>query len=286
MKFRDVKLSKIRKKQEKINFYEDVLFYNKIVEENLKKFIAEWVVTLQEHSQIEVTKFKEFFTNVEQIEFPIKIKEIYGHHCVEIKFIDKQHRKYSMIKKNIYDYREISTYTIEEKETLPEYNINKEYEYTIGIDKAVFLNGIKICKKDEFGILKSSLTIEYCNWSNTTEVTFFQEEFNGKLRIRYMTLDKEFEESLSRYLIENDEKNWHYYDVFSIFNFMLDNMKEESNVYVVIVADVGDENVSELKVINNVVEKYTTTKIVNEREMCTIKRIFSENLYEFLKKHN
>ena len=56
----------------------------------------------------------------------------------------------------------------------------------------------------------------------------------------------------------------------------------DERISISIVAEVEKEIVSEIDVVNGIVQKYTVTKIINEGEMHIIKKLFAKELNKFL----
>ena len=83
------------------------------------------------------------------------------------------------------------------------------------------------------------------------------------------------------YLFESNESKWYYYDVFPILKWMVMAISDE-RISISIVAEVEKEIVSEIDVVNGIVQKYTVTKIINEGEMHIIKKLFAKELNKFL----
>lgn len=286
MKFRKLKLLLMRKKLDKCNFYEDVKFANKIVAEKLNEFITEWMLELEENKKIQINKFKDLFSEFKAITFPIEIKEAYGFYNLEVKITDSSNHKYYLKKRSVYVEQEILTYTIGEVSVKVETSIDKRLVYKICDNQSVVLTGRSIIETDRYGNCNSRVDIYYNDWNSITEITFKSEELKTKMKVKYFSVDEKFEKIFTNYIMSNDGTNWYYYDVLPIFKWMLNKDYYNFNVFVNIVAEVNNEVVSELIVNNSIVERYTVTKIINEGEMHTIKKIFTEKLEVFLKEHN
>ena len=111
MKFRKVQLELVRSKLDESDFYEDIIFANDEVKELAQKKIASWMLSLEicETVQAEIKKFKELFSKVDGISFPIEIQNSNSSlFSIDISIVDRNGKQY-YISKDCSPYRAIMT---------------------------------------------------------------------------------------------------------------------------------------------------------------------------------
>lgn len=279
MKFREAKVRLLRKELEKSKFYEDIIFANELVSEKVKNIVAEWIFDLQEYKDIEINKFKDLFNELDEVVFPIKIKECYGMNLY-IKFLDAEGNEYYM-SKYLYDYYSISQYMIGRRNSSLEPLVDREFYYQIYEDKTIKL--IKTCalQLNQDGKNKD-IIVYFCynHDENTTEAILQSYSSENIIRIKYPTMSDEFDKMVLKFFFDNESK-WYYYDVFPILKWIV-TARSKENLSISVVAEVEKEIFSEIEVVNGVVQKYTVTKIINEGEMHIIKKLFAKEVTEFL----
>lgn len=89
MRYRRMRLTLFRAKLETSRFYEGVTFQRRVEKRKVKKILAEWMFYLERFKEIRVGSFKELFSELHEIVFPIKIKECYGN-SLDIIIIDNK----------------------------------------------------------------------------------------------------------------------------------------------------------------------------------------------------
>lgn len=108
MRFKKMRLALSRKRLEKNDFYEEITFEDKVVSKNVKKIVAEWMFLLEEYKKIRIERFKELFSELHEIVFPIKIKKsYYSSGSFDIIIVDNESKEYYMSKRSIYYYNDI-----------------------------------------------------------------------------------------------------------------------------------------------------------------------------------
>lgn len=282
MKSRELKVNLLRKTLEKSGFYEDIIFADEFVSEKIKNIVTEWIFNLQEFRNIEVKKFRDLFKELDEIVFPIIINESYGSCSLNIEFIDVQGNKYYMSKINLYDYHDMQTYIIGRRNSSLEPLVDREFHYQINEDKTIILIGTCILQLNQDGTNKDAVVnFSYDYDERTTQVTLRSYASSNKIKIKYPTVNAEFDKMVMNYLFESNKSKWYYYDVFPILKWMVMAISDE-RISISIVAEVEKEIVSEIDVVNGIVQKYTVTKIINEGEMHIIKKLFAKELNKFL----
>ena len=286
MKIREGKVMALRIALKESEFYEDIIFVNEFVSEKVKNILAEWIFKLQEYKHIEIKKFKELFNELDEIVFPIIIKEAYVGRCrFDIEFIEARRNKYYIFKRNIYDYHDMQKFIIGRRNSSLEPLVDREFYYQICEDKTIKL--IKTCalQLNQDGKNKD-IVVDFCfNYDeHKTEATLWSYSSKNKIRIKYPTMSDEFDKKVLKFLFDNESKLY-YYDVFSILKWIVTAISDE-RASISVVAEIDEEIVSEIDVVNGIVQKYTVTKIINEGEMHIIKKIFAKELRKFLAEKN
>ncbi len=279
-KFRKLKILLMRRRLERSGFYEDIFFNNDTVKEMVEKKVAEWVFYLKEHKKIEIKKFKDFFMKFEEIVFPINIQECYGRK-IDIKLTDNQGNEYYMSKRKIIDYFDMNKYFIGKRDTSTEL-LDREICYEITENATIKILSENFIKLNEDGT-NSDITCKLCFYDeDSEEITLYSGSLNGEIKIKYLLKhNDEISKSIIKYCLEDVATKWYYYDVLPILEWML--QKTES-LSMNITAKIDDEVFSEIEVVNGIIQKYTTTCVINEGEMHIIKKIFAKELKEFLTK--
>lgn len=266
---RKIKVALFRRKLEKADFFEDITFEDKeeqedkkrekskILGKEVKKIIAEWMFNLHEAKQIKIDKFKDLFTQVDEISFPIKITEHYTRK-VYIIFLDNKGKEYYMASRNMEDY------IIGGRNSLLEPLINRHFYYKILKDKTI----VRI--KSDFIQLEQerknkNVEVDFCyNYEeHTTEATLFLDSLKNRIKIKYPTIGDEFDKRFLKFLFNIQEKTWYYYNLFPIFKWIMAEISDEKPS-ISITACIDEEIYSEIDVRNGILQKYITKKIPNE----------------------
>lgn len=282
MNFRKLRMALLRIRLDKSDFYEDIIFEKKLVNEDVKRIVAEWMTNLQNYKQIRVEKFKDLFNELDEIIFPIKIKESYSYRCLEIEFLDNEGKEYYMSKRNLYNYYDIETYIIGRKNSLLEPLVDRDFHYKISEDKTIILTETGAMRLKQDGT-DDDIVVEFCYDSekHTTEAKLKSYVSTNKIKIKYPTMSDEFDKMVLVFLFDSNETKWYYYNVFPILKWIAETISDEK-VSISITAEIEGEICSEIDVVNGIVQKYTTTEIKNEGELHIIKKIFAKDLKIFL----
>lgn len=278
MKFRKLKVGFMRLKLKKHNFYDSVYFSNDTVREDVEKSVAEWMIYLKHYKKIEIKKFRDLFIKLEEeVIFPIKIKESYGKK-IDIRFTDANGNKYYMSKRNINSYTNVNKYLIGKRNILKD-PLNEENYYEVTKNTDIRMLKQVISKINQDGTNDDMMNCKiYYNEENSREITL--SSFGTEINIKYqMEQDSDVSKSIVKFLLDDVATKWYYYDVLPIFKWMLQKTKSLS---MNITAKIDEEVLSEIEIVNGIVQKYTITRVINEGEMHIIKKIFAKELDEFL----
>lgn len=281
MKFRKIRKALFRARLEISGFYDGVTFQGKNVEKKVKKVLAEWMFCLKEYKEIRVECFKDLFSKLHEVTFPIKIEEGYGS-SLNIIIIDNKGTEYYMIKRGIYVYNDMESYIIGRRNGLLEPLVDRDFHYKISKDGTITLieTGAMKLKED---VTNDDIVVDFCfdSKEHTTEATLKSYASNSKIKMKYTTMDDEFDKKVQEYLFNVNEKNYYYYDVFPILKWMLSTLPSQ-NVSLSITAEVDDEICSEVDVVQGIVQRYAKTEIINEGEYRTSIDVFAKMIEDFL----
>lgn len=277
MKFSKLKKTVMRKSLEKTNFYKDVFFSDDFCKKYSQKVIYEWIYNLEKYKHIKVKKFKDLFKEFNEIVFPIEIiHSNIGGYFVQLDIIDISGKKYYFSQSCIWE--NINEYSIGRRNTTSKPFSDNEIHYRILKNEEI--EGVKkyVVKLKDDGTNGSPKYEEYYNADmQVIEIS----DSNGVIKIEYPILENVKKELLAEFLRCND-KRWYYYDVFPIFKWIVDKTKEYDIKAIHIVAEIDKEVYSEIKMVDNVIQTYTITQVINEEEIHIIKKIFAKNIKKFL----
>lgn len=286
MKFRKVQLELMRSKLEKSDFYEEIIFANDEVKELAQKKIASWMLSLEicETVEAEIKKFKDLFSNVDEISFPIEIQNsnssLFG---IDISIVDRNGKQYYMSKDDIYDCYNITEYYIGSCNTITKPYIDYENCYEICKNESIKKLKATAVKINSDGTNKDSIYETYYNQQINMQVIEFFGKEKRKIRIEYPIVSKEIGKKIFEDFLEWDDTKWYYYDVFPIFKWLVNKMENYDMDSLHIIAEIDKEVYSEIQMVNNIVQTYTVAQVISENEIHVIKKIFAKNIDEFLK---
>lgn len=286
MKFRKVQLELVRSKLDESDFYEDIIFANDTVKEVAQKKIASWMLSLEicETVQAEIKKFKELFSKVDGISFPIEIQNSNSSlFSIDISIVDRNGKQYYISKDDIYDCYNITEYYIGRRNTTTKSYIDYENCYKICKNEVIKKLKATVVKINLDGTNKESIYETYYNQQNNMQVIEFLENEKRKIRIEYPIVSKEIGKKIFEDFLEWDDTKWYYYDVFPIFKWLVNKMENYDMDSLHIIAEIDKDVYSEIQMGNNIVQTYTVAQVISENEIHVIKKIFAKNIDEFLK---
>ena len=138
---------------------------------------------------------------------------------------------------------------------------------------------IKLKEDEEIKYTEKVYETYICDNISLQTVNLYGEE-NGKLKIEHPR-NKEVDKEILDYFLDDNGTKWYYYNVFSVFNWLVNKISDkEASIHVT--AEIDGEVYSEIEMVKGIVKKHMVTQIINEGEMRIIKRIFAKRLNEFL----
>lgn len=280
MKFRELRLALFRKELERRKFYEEVTFKDKLVSKNAKEVIGQWMFELENYKKIKIDKFKELFSQLSEIVFPIEIQFCYK--SLDIIIIDNENNEYYISNIWRHTYNELEKYTIGRRNSPLEPLIDRDFTYRILKNKTILLLEMGVLKLNPDGTNDNiSVEFKYNFQKQITEVTLSSYISNNIIKIEYPTKDKEFDKKVLELFLNINDKNYYYYDVFPILKLMLSIISDET-ISLFITTKVEDEICSEIYIEKSIVQLYTKTEIISENQININRTIFAKKLEEFL----
>lgn len=286
MKFRKMSLAVLRIKSEHNGFYEGVLFQNQATNKAVKKVLSRWMQCLAKDKGITIESFKELFSQLHEIVFPIKIEFCYGTSSFHMVIVDNEGKEYYMSKECILDYNNVETYIIGRRNSLLEQLVDREFQYKISKDKTIVLTRTLAMRLKADGT-NDDIVVDFCYDSQKyiTEATLKSFVSNNEIKMQYPTVRSEIDKKVVEFLFSISEGKFYYYNVVPILKWMLLAIPMET-VSLFIRAEVEGEICSEIDIRNGIVERYMRTEIISEGEIRKIELIFAKALDEFLEEHN
>lgn len=270
------------KKLEKDNFYEDIIIENECISKEVKKIIARWMYNLQYSKRIRIKKFKDLFKELDEIVFPINIDWGAGIYSIKIIFQDKCGENYYMHADNIYGWNEMNCYSIGRRNGLIEPFIDREFCFQINKDSVIELEKSHALHMKSDG-KNDNILVDFCynKEKDVTEATLQVKESAREIKIIYPVINEYIDSKILKHFI-NSEKNWYYYNVLPIVNWLKETIDIKDKLSFSIIAKIGEQIFSEIEVVDNIVQKYTMTEVMKEDELNIITKIFAQDLKEFL----
>lgn len=245
-----------------LNFFEEVKFKNWSVKNSCKKFFKTWILNLQKYKKIKVRKFKDLFTKLDEVHFPIKVIECTGSFSIEVCFVDSKQEKYYLI--NDRSYSDI--YVIGRRNSSLEPFVDRDFEFQILTDGGISFLRTGILELDSKENNKDvSVNFFYDTEKFITVVISKSYKYNRQIAITYPTIHDDFDKKVQRYLFEITETKCYYDDVFPILVWLCTQVSQE-NISISIVAKIQEEVFSQIDVENGIVKKHIYTQIIREKE--------------------
>ena len=287
MKFRELRKKLKWLVLETRGFYEGINFENIKAEKRFKRLVAEWMFYLKEYKKLRVRSFKDLFREQQELKFPITIEECWGTFSLWITIVDNKGTEYYMEKTNIFCYDGLEDYRIGKRERIiPDISfVERDFHYKISKD-GIILTETEKWKSNNYDA-NPDTKVKFCFDSDDTTEAIISNPFtsNEKIKIRYQTINTEFDEKVEKYLLDINEKYWYYYDVFPALEWML-SVIAIKNVSLSIAAEVDGNTYSEVVIDNGIVQKYTKTERISEGWHRTSIDVFAKSLEDFLAERN
>lgn len=271
----------LRSKMGTGNFYEDIIF--KVDSTELKMNILKWCDNLEKYKGLKINQFKDLLLPLNEIVLPIKINSVFCSKSgtrFDIDFTDNEGKQYYMAQFTLYAYNKMNTYLIGRRNSKLEPLLDRDFTFEILEDKIELIASGVLKLKEDGKNDEIAVNFEYKSEENITQATLKSYETNRIIKIKYPTIDMEFDKKVLEFLLKNNEEHWYYYDVFPILHWISTIIKEP--ICVSIIAEIEKEISSQIDVVNGKVQKYIVTEIINEGEVHITKKIFSRDLEEFL----
>ena len=290
-------IQKFRKELNKRGFFEDIILDKaSLIMYASDAGISGWMYCLNKYKKIEVEKFKDLFSQVDNIVFPITITKMFDEvDNVRFEFCDDLGNTYYFICDYYYwNFKQILQYIIvkednssEKQEWCCQIRINRglfNYNQTIR-DKDIELLKTSIRKSNKKGF-NTNIVVEFnynCYETATTKV--IRKSGDKEIILEYPSEGSEFDRKVKDILFNINEginiKKWIYNNVKPLLKEMLKIM-EKDNISIYIGAKLNNEVYAEVTVTDNTVKRHTYTKVVSEERMIITTDIFSKKLDEFL----
>lgn len=274
-------------KNRKHEFYEDVIF--KEGKKDLKKFMSNWISKLEKYKEINknttIKKFKDLLIPIGEIVFPIVIDYVFSRPSrLDVNFTDDEGKTYYIIFNFLYGYNELNTYVVGRRNSKLEPLIDRDFTFEILADKINLIETGALKLKEDGTNADEVVNFSYNLENNTTEAELKSYSPDMKMKIKYTTIDVEFDKKVLEFLLgTNKSQCWYYYNVLPVLEWILPNLGEKPSIS--IIAEVNSEVSAEIEVVEGIVQKYTRTEIISEAEMYIIKVIFAKDLKEFIEEN-
>ena len=232
---------------------------------------------------INVDKLKDLFGQLDEITFPITVKQLYASwRTIDMRFIDSLGNEFYMSTISSVSYDKMQNYILGRRDSILEPSVDRDFHYKICKDGIITLLETGAMKLKLDGT-NDDLVVYFCfdSENHTTEAKLRSYEDNRKIKIKYPTISDEFDKMVLKELFDDEETQWYYYDVFPVLKWIVPFISKDE-LSISITAEVNEEISSQIEVVNGVVQSYTTTQVIHKGEMQVIKSIIAKDLQEFL----
>lgn len=266
----------LREKLEEKNFYEGVIFENEEVKKNCEEKIRKWKINQMTVKGVEIEKFKYLFKKLDEIAFPIKIKEVEGIWNIMITFIDNRGKEYYMI----INLRlpDLFKYLIGRRNCFIDPFEDREFEYEISSDGNIVLIMESIIQLNENGNNKDEVVSFFYN-SGIEGIFLKSNKKDKRIKIQCLRQNDEVNKEILKLLFKIEKQISYYYDVMPLLKEMLKIITNEK-ITIYIKAEIK-EVYSEIVIENGFWNKYIYTEFISEEEICIHKKTFKKELKAF-----
>lgn len=254
------------------HFFDDVCIKDK----KLKNHIKSWMFNLKYYKDISINKFSDLFSKFEGIAFPITIYGIANH----LNIIDALGEHYSLC--YYTDYYKLTEYTIKTAayplgpKIVCHLTQNNEiilHEKLIHFPKEDNTNGDKI------------ISFNYDEQVTTAVLKIA----TSILKITYPSFAFQLNDMQFANFLLGLACNFGYIDdvffVLQIVSNLIKTSKNEQSLTILSYTNNGKELLSEIRVSNGIVTKYSFTTRPSDSEICLHKHTLSEELENFILSH-
>lgn len=278
--YTEVKIKKFWKKLKKEGFFEEVSFEKTKFQGKIpEKGICTWLLRLNEYFGIDVKRFKDLFTKMPEVTFPINVTWIYGSECrAEIGFKDAKNTEYYFVELNLLmasNIEDLKKYFIFRRNQRIEPLVAREFHFELDENDQIALNEIISCKLNNdlsncgetvYTMYDEETTVEYKDSETAKVITVKTKEIKGN--------EKKFEDILFAAGKQTG------YNVIPLIKSILEIMPNETVTMSVYVSIEG-EIYSGINIENHIVKEYISTEKVSE-ELKIVKTICSKELKNFI----
>lgn len=264
------------------NFFEEVSFKNKSVENRCKENFAIWVRNLEKYKHIKIAKFKDLFDQLDEVHFPVKVIECAALFSTHISLLDSKQENYYFINDSQYS----DTYVIGRRNSTLEPGFNRDFKFKILEDDSILFLQTGILELDSNGKNKDvSIHFTYDTEKSTTKVISKSYKYDRLLEITYPTTNNDFDIKIQKYLLEITKIKAYYNDVFPILVWLCSQVTQE-NISISVVAQIKKEISSQIDVEQGIVTKHISIQVINEGEIRKFRFLLSKDLKIFLSENS
>ena len=278
----EFKIKRFRKKLEKSGFFEDVILGQaSVVLNETDGGISGWIYYLKKYDKLEVKKFKDLFSQLDEVRFPITITWADGgSYTVSFYFKDREGNEYYFSNMHYLKKNRLRTFLIGRRNSSIEPLVDRTFYYQILSDSYELDDYNQVIEKEDIELYKTSVVKLNEDGTNTNLFIEFSDDYyensatrvirkskNKEIVLEYPSKGAKFDKKVEDILFNIDEgsniNEWIYYNIKPLLKEMLEIIdKEDVSIY--IGAKLDNEVFSEVTITNNIRQKYTYTKVVSD----------------------
>lgn len=248
----EAKIKRFRKKLEKNGFFEDVIFdKSEFILQEQDGGISEWVYYLKKHGKLEVKKFKDLFSQLNEIIFPITITWAgKTSHTVRLYFKDREENEYYFFNMHYLKKNRLRTFLIGRRNSSIEPLVDRTYYYQILSDSYELDDYNQVIEKEDIELYKTSVVKLNEDGTNTDLFIEFSDDYyensatrvtrkskNKEILMEYPSKGAEFDKKVEDILFNinagSNKNKWIYYNVKPLLKEMMEIMeKEDVSIYI------------------------------------------------------
>lgn len=278
----EAKIKRFRKKLEKSGFFEDVILGQaSVVVNETDGGISGWIYYLKKYDNLEVKKFKDLFSQLDEVRFPITITLAGGDsRTVSFYFKDREGNEYYFSNMHYSKKNRLRTFLIGRRNSSIEPLVDRTFYYQILSDSYELDDYNQVIEKEDIELYKTSVVKLNENGTNPNLFIEFSDDYyensatrvirkskNKEIVLEYPSKGAKFDKKVEDILFNIDEgsniNEWIYYNIKPLLKEMLEIIdKEDVSIY--IGAKLDNEVFSEVTITHNIRQKYTYTKVVSD----------------------